>query len=180
MTFNFPDVCWSSLSRTSSLSNHFCEFVFDHNLTQHVTNPTHIMGNILDLVLTSAGISIIDLSVTPSLQHLSQGPKWFRSNIRHCLNCLRTLRRKYNSHPTLHTLLKIKSLEEHLQTEISSAKSAFESNLLMLLKSNDCIKVYSYIRSVTGQNTIPRCLMSLPLTHNAGHSTSWPRGSEPT
>ena len=29
--FNFPDVCWSSLSGTSSLSNHFCEFVFDHN-----------------------------------------------------------------------------------------------------------------------------------------------------
>ena len=66
--FNFPDVCWSSLSGTSSLSNHFCEFVFDHNLTQHVTNPTHIMGNI---VLTSAGMSIIDLSVTPSVQHLS-------------------------------------------------------------------------------------------------------------
>ena len=65
--FNFPDICWSSLSGTSSLSNHFCEFVFDHNLTQHVTNPTHIMGNILDLVLTSASVSTIDLSVTPSV-----------------------------------------------------------------------------------------------------------------
>ena len=53
------------------MSNHFCEFVFDHNLTQHVTNLTHIMDNILDLVLTSAGMSIIDLSVTPSAQHLS-------------------------------------------------------------------------------------------------------------
>ena len=87
-----------------------------------------------------------------------QGPKWFDSNIRHRLNCLHTLRRKYNSHPTLHTLLKIKLLEEHLQTEVSSAKSAFESNLLKSLQSNDCTKVYSYIRSVTGQNTIPRCL----------------------
>jgi len=29
------------------------------------------MGNILDLVLTSAGMCIIDLSVTPSVQHLS-------------------------------------------------------------------------------------------------------------
>jgi len=68
--FNFPDVCWSSLSGTSSLSNHFCEFVFDHNLTQHVTNPTHIMGNILDLVLTSAGMSIIDLlSDVKACQH---------------------------------------------------------------------------------------------------------------
>ena len=197
------------------------------------------MGNILDLVLTSAGMSIIDLSVTPSVQHLSsdhyiisfsplccklpahhckpryvfdfakadlvslcsylmdvdfspcfesndiefiwftinsfiyeamllyipkvclrsrQGPEWFKSNIRHRLNCFCTLRRKYNSHPTLHTLLKIKSLKDHLQTETSSAKSAFESNLLKSLQSNDCTKVYSYIRSVTGQNTIPRCL----------------------
>ena len=87
-----------------------------------------------------------------------QGPKWFDSNIRHRFNCLRTLRRKYNSHPTLHTLLKIKSLEEHLQTEVSSAKSAFESNLLKSLQPNDCTKGYSYIHSVTGQNTIPRCL----------------------
>ena len=56
------------------------------------------------------------------------------------------------------TLLKIKLLEEHLQTQVSSTKSAFESNLLKSLQSNDCTKVYSYIRSVTGQNTSPRCL----------------------
>ena len=31
--FNFPDIkfCWSTLSGTSSLSNYFCEFIFDHN-----------------------------------------------------------------------------------------------------------------------------------------------------
>ena len=32
--------------------------------------PTHIMGNILDLVITSAGINIVDLSITPSVQHI--------------------------------------------------------------------------------------------------------------
>ena len=36
-----------SLSGTSSLSNSFCEFIFDYNLTQHVMEPTHIMGNIV-------------------------------------------------------------------------------------------------------------------------------------
>ena len=65
--FNFPDICWSSLSGTSSLSNSFCEFIFDYNLTQHVMEPTHIMGNI---VITSAGINIFDLSITPSVQHI--------------------------------------------------------------------------------------------------------------
>ena len=68
--FNFPDICWSSLSGTLSLSNSFCEFIFDYNLTQHVMEPTHIMGNILDLVITSAGINIVDLSITPSVQHI--------------------------------------------------------------------------------------------------------------
>ena len=238
--FNLPDVCWSSLSGTTSLSNHFCEFVFDHNLTQHVMDPTHNLGNTLDLVLTSAGMDVTDLSVTPSVQHLSsdhfmisfsplcckvpthnyckpryvfdyanadfvglcsylmdvdfslcfqssdiefmwftiksviydamllyipkvrlksrQSPKWFDSHIRHLLNCLRTLRRKYNAHPTPHLLLKINSLEERLQTQISSAKSAFESHLLMSLQSNDSTKFFSYIRSVSGQNAIPHSL----------------------
>ena len=237
--FNFPDICWSSFSGTSSLSSSFCEFIFDHNLTQHVMDPTHIMGNILDLVITSAGVNITDLSVTPSVPHIwsdhfmisfsllcsklhthnikpryvfdfakadfvslcshlmdvdfsicfqsndiefiwftiksfiydamilyipkvrlrsQQGPKWFDSNIRHTLNCLRTLRRKYNSCPTSHRQLKIQSLEEQLQAQISSAKSAFESNLLMSLQTNDSTKIYSYIRSITGQNNIPHSL----------------------
>ena len=192
--------------------------------------PTHIMGNILDLVITSAGINIVDLSITPSVQHIfsdhfivsfiplcniiptltckpryvfdfpkadldslcsylldvdfsvcfqsndiefiwfsiksfiydamllyipkvrlrsRQGPKWFDSNIRHHLNCLRTLRRKYNFHPTSLRLLKIKV---QLQSRISSAKSVFETNLLTSLQSNESSINFSYIRSVTGQN----------------------------
>jgi exonuclease III len=43
--FNFPDICWSSLTCTSSLSNLFCDFIFDNNLTQHVMVPTHILDN---------------------------------------------------------------------------------------------------------------------------------------
>ena len=84
-----------------------------------------------------------------------QGPKWFDSNIRHHLNCLRTLRRKYNSHPTSLRLLKIKYLVVQLQSRISSAKSVFETNLLTSLQSNESS---SYIRSVTGQNNIPLSL----------------------
>ena len=73
-----------------------------------------------------------------------QGPKCFDFNIHHLLNCLHTLPRKYNSHPTPHVLLKIKALEEQLQTQIRFAKSTFESNLLMSLQSNDSTKIYSY------------------------------------
>ena len=41
----------------------FCEFVFDCNLTQHVTEPTHIRGNILDLVLTSPSVILDQFSI---------------------------------------------------------------------------------------------------------------------
>ena len=228
--FNFPDICWSTLSGTSSLSNYFCEFIFDYNLTQHVMEPTHIMGNILDLVVTSPSVNIVDLSIIPSVQYFSsdhfivsfrlcnkipilcskpryvfdfpkadldslcsyfsvcflsediefiwctiktfiydamllyipkvrlrsrQGPKWSDSNIRHQLKCLRTMRRKYKTHPTPIKLCKIKSLEVELQSSISSAKAIFESNLLASLQSNDSYKIFSYIRSITGQNNIP-------------------------
>ena len=51
---------------SSSLSNLFCEFVFDCNLTQHVTEPTHIRGNILDLVLTSPSVILDQFSINSS------------------------------------------------------------------------------------------------------------------
>ena len=48
--FNLPDICWSSESSS------FCDFVFQCNRTQHniIVQPTHIKGNMLDLVLLNA------------------------------------------------------------------------------------------------------------------------------
>ena len=63
--FNFPDINWSSLYASSELSNKFCDFIFDCNLTQHVSQPTHVKGNILDLVLSSASVTIDNLLVVP-------------------------------------------------------------------------------------------------------------------
>ena len=63
--FNFPDISWSSLYASFELSNKFCDFIFDCNLIQHVSQPTHVKGNILDLVLSSASVSIDNLSVVP-------------------------------------------------------------------------------------------------------------------
>ena len=56
--FNLPGVCWSTLTGNSSLSNAFCEFVFNWNLTQHITDPTH------DIVLTTCNILISDVSIS--------------------------------------------------------------------------------------------------------------------
>ena len=64
--FNFPDIDWLSLSSSSPLSNNFCEFIFDCNLTQHVLQPTHVKGDILDLVLTTSNVILNHLSVQSS------------------------------------------------------------------------------------------------------------------
>ena len=73
----------------------------------------------------------------------SQSPKWFTSNIRHQIKCLRTLRKKYKSRPTEHNLLRIKTAEETLQASIQQAKANFEAKLV----SNE---------------TLPNLLPSLP------------------
>ena len=62
--FNMPDICWSSLMGSSPSSNTFCEFIYNNNLAQLVTNPTHTKGNILDLVITNADF-VSDLPINP-------------------------------------------------------------------------------------------------------------------
>ena len=51
--FNFPEICWFTLCRSSPISNAFCDFVYESNLTQLVDCSTHIMGNTVDLLLTN-------------------------------------------------------------------------------------------------------------------------------
>lgn len=48
--FNFPGIDWQTLSAPSQSSDLFCEFVYDNGLTQHISDPTHRTGNILDLL----------------------------------------------------------------------------------------------------------------------------------
>ena len=61
--FNLPNISWSTLTGSSPVSDLFCDFVFEHNLFQLVTLPTHQKGNILDLVLTDSPDSISTPSV---------------------------------------------------------------------------------------------------------------------
>ena len=61
--FNFNDINWESLYGNSPVSTKFCEIIFDLNLCQLVSEPAHIHGNILDLVLTNNPDNIVDLIV---------------------------------------------------------------------------------------------------------------------
>ena len=48
--FNLPDVDCDTLTGTFLSSKSFCDFVFQNNLSQLIHTPTHLKGNILDLV----------------------------------------------------------------------------------------------------------------------------------
>ena len=60
-----PDIDWSTLAGSSTSSTNFCGFIFQSNLEQLVTCPTHKYGNVLDIILTDNADNIVDLTVHP-------------------------------------------------------------------------------------------------------------------
>ena len=50
---NLPDVDWENYQGQTDFSSQFCDKIFELNLEQLVNKPTHINGNILDVVLTN-------------------------------------------------------------------------------------------------------------------------------
>ena len=50
--FNYPGIRWE-MGRSDARGRAFYDAVEDRHFSQHVDEPTHISGNILDLVLSS-------------------------------------------------------------------------------------------------------------------------------
>ena len=64
----------------------------------------------------------------PSSSHQPRStPPWFTHEIRHSINCIRSLCRRYRHRPTSTLLSRITALESLLITQIESAKSVYES-----------------------------------------------------
>ena len=85
----------------------------------------------------------------------SKSPKWYTSNIRHQIKCLRTLRRKYKSHPTEHKLHRIQLAEETLQHSIEFAKINFEAKLVNDFAFSNSAKIFQHVRNITKSSPIP-------------------------
>ena len=237
--FNSPDIYWPLLSASSSFFSQLCDLVFDPNLYQCVDQPTHIKGNILDLIITNSidrisgvtihqepfsssdplpiSFSLLDIKtytshqlrplnffnyakadyhgmcdflldwdfsscfdsldidviwsgikcaicmaiskcvpfVTTSCRH-SHLPKWFDSNIRHNLECMRTFSRQCASNPSPHSRKRLSDLESVLKDKITKAKSAYESNLVLDYVKKKPSKLYDHIRTITNHSLIPR------------------------
>lgn len=71
------------------ISNAFCDFVFENNLSQLVLEPTHIRGNTLDLIFTVHTDLVDNVTVHPpeetplSSDHFRVS---FRVNTQHCIS----------------------------------------------------------------------------------------------
>ena len=61
--FNAPDIDWSICSAASYKSKTLCDLIFELNLHQLMLDPTHIQGNILDLILTDAPEHVTNVRV---------------------------------------------------------------------------------------------------------------------
>ena len=61
--FNMPDIDWYSMSASTLCSEMFCDSIVDTNLYQLVDKPSHIRGNILDLILSDHPEHISDTTI---------------------------------------------------------------------------------------------------------------------
>ena len=234
---NFPYIDRDTITGSNRFSSLFCDLTFDLNLSQLIHHPTHIKGNILDLVLTNDYALISDVEVdcdrklflsfdhfpiyfsiiSQNVKHVSpkqnlsyifkkgnlnglcdffldcnfdfcytstninliwselkqiitsafanfipvwrnsphNAPKWFNSNVRHNLNCIHSLRRKYKNNPNILRKQKLEHSELLLQSIMSSAKSTFEETLIKDCAYSNSNKLFDYIRSLTNSSSIP-------------------------
>ena len=66
--FNVLDINWSTLSGSTTFSNQLCK-VLQYNLSQIVDCPTHIAGNVLDLIFTNCDSVINSLAIHSNIVH---------------------------------------------------------------------------------------------------------------
>jgi hypothetical protein len=70
--FNYPNIDWTNnpptlkpKTSTKALHQNFLNTCTYHNLTQLITQPTHVLGNTLDLLLTSDSSIVENISIPP-------------------------------------------------------------------------------------------------------------------
>ena len=64
-----PDVCWKSDEATSSYSTEFLSIVEDFHFTQLLDEPSHVDGNLLDVILSSNTEISVSITEKPYSDH---------------------------------------------------------------------------------------------------------------
>ena len=89
-------------------------------------------------------------------QSAAYPPKYFTPSIRHQVNCIRSLKKKYHKSSTDTTLICLNNAEKLLANQISSAKD--ESKLICDFAFRNQSKIYKYIRNVKKSTSIPNAV----------------------
>ena len=122
----------------------------DFSVCKQFTDIESIWSFVKDSILDRINTNIPKVRIKPN-----SSPKWFTSNIRYQIKCLRTLRRKHKRHPTDRTFNQIKSAEHNLQISIKQAKTNYEANLIQNFAFSNDSKIYQYMRSICKSDFIP-------------------------
>ena len=123
---------------------------YDFSSCFHSNDIEHVWAIIKRAVLKAMDLHIPQVKVKAQKQ-----PKWFTSDIRHHLNCLRSLRKRNKVHPTEQTLSRLKTSEELLQDKIQAARASYETNLICSAANGNASLIFKHIRNITGHNAIP-------------------------
>ena len=84
-------------------------------------------------------------------------PKWFIPTIKHHLNCIPSLRRKFKKTPTDILKQKLQSEEDCLQALMEEAKRDYESKLINNFdSSNNNNLIYIYISALSNSSSLPQ------------------------
>ena len=140
--YNYSNVNWEEM-------NHFLS-QYDFTVALN-SNNTEFIWFYLKTALNAA----IDLYVPRISIKESNQPKWFNSEIRHKIKCLRTSKRQLKRQPSERKRLIVTNLQTKLQLTISKAKSDFESNLALNYAHSNNNKIFQYISSIKGREHFP-------------------------
>ena len=135
---NFPDINWNNYSASNSVSSTFCDTIYDLNLTQLVTKPTHVNGNILDVVLSN-----FDLSDGPTI--IDKLPVGLSSD--HYIICF-----SISALARTHILSTPKVFFDYSKADWNGMNLFFSSyNFIPIYQSNDIEFIWSHIKQVIYQ-----------------------------
>ena len=88
-------------------------------------------------------------------QKTAYHPKYFTPSIRHQVNCIRSLKKKYYKSPSNTKLKHLDNAKKLLANQISSAKSDYERKLINDFAFKSQSKIYKYIRNIKKSTSIP-------------------------
>ena len=83
-------------------------------------------------------------------------PKWFNTQIRHKINCIRSLSHRCQKSSTDHLSNKLLTLRSELANDIVDARSVYEANIVdSFVSTKNSSKLFGYVRSQTHQDQLP-------------------------